>query len=130
MAQRIVSREWMINYIANQPREKVVALVGRALVALHARQTREEQYATTTLLHNDVGFTGADGRVGTLSARAYKSKGTLLDWQLDQWTKPNVNGIPRIAKYWAQLNEIAIEKAAKGPKGCSRAQYVAVTRGV
>jgi hypothetical protein len=110
--QTIVSREWISGYIATQPRDKVEKLVGRALVQLLKRQTREEQSSNTTNQDNGVGFTGSDGRSGALTAKSYLKNGSLQDWQLEKWTKPGKNGFPRLAKYAKQLNEIALEKAA------------------
>lgn len=105
-----VTRKWMIDYINTQPRPKVERMVGRALVALLRRQTEAEQIMNSTTLHNDVGFTGADGRSGCLTAKSYLKNKRLLDWQLNKWTKPNKRGIPRIAKYWKQLDEVAKER--------------------
>jgi len=110
-------------------------MVGRALVALLKRQTNEEQNSNDTREENGIGFSGADARSGSLTAKSFiKYKGRLLDWQLDKWTKATRNGYPRISKYHRQLNEIALEKKpAQGrveSKGCSRAQYVAAKQGM
>ena len=111
--QVIVTREWLKAYVENQPRHKVEAMVGRALVALMARQTAEEQAGNDTREDNGVGFSGADARSGTLTAKSFiKYRGKLLDWQLGKWTKAASNGYPRISKYHRQLNEIALEKRA------------------
>lgn len=107
----IVTREWIRGYIATQPRDKVEKLVGRALVQLLKRQTREEQSSNTTSQDNGVGFSGSDGRSGTLTAKSFLKNRSLQDWQLEKWTKPGKNGFPRLAKYAKQLNEIALEQA-------------------
>ena len=103
-------------------RDQVIALVtrkdavgmhavGRALVHLLNRQTREESRDNVTRNLNDVGFTPADARMGCIHAKCYIKNGVLQDWQVAYWTKPNVKGVPRIAKYWRQLSEEADKKA-------------------
>ncbi|RLD77631.1 MAG: hypothetical protein DRJ15_13170 [Bacteroidetes bacterium] len=132
MSKVIVSRDWIKTYVETQPRAKVEAMVGRALVALLKRQTSAEQHSNVTNEENGIGFSGADARSGSLSAKSFiKNKGKLLDWQLGKWTKPARNGYPRIAKYHRQLNEIARAKrpAQQELMGCSRAQYVAAKGG-
>lgn len=96
-----------------QTHEARARIVGRALVALFARQTAGEQAANTTDNWNTVGFSGADGRSGSLTAKSFLKHGTLLDWQVDRWTKKGVNGYSRLCKYHRQLNEIAEVKAAQ-----------------
>lgn len=86
--------------------------VGRALVHLFRRQTETEQRRNNTEVWNEVGFTGADGRSGSITAKYYMKYGVLQDWQIKQWIKPNRNGYARIAKYWKQINEEAKKKAA------------------
>lgn len=85
--------------------------IARALVALKARQTLDEQNTEATRYDNGVGFTGADARMGTSMARFYETRGYLTDKQLAYWKKPNVKGTWRICKYAGQLLEIAKEKA-------------------
>ena len=88
-------------------------VIGRALVALFNRQTSSEQTANTTNRDNDVGFTHADARSGSLTAKYFLKHKTLLEWQIDRWRKPQKNGFPRLAKYWRQLDDIARQKATK-----------------
>ena len=131
--QVIVTRKWLKTYVETQPRAKVEKMVGRALVALLNRQTAEEQTSNDTREENGIGFSGADARSGSITAKSFiKYNGKLLDWQLDKWTKAARNGYPRISKYHRQLNEIALEKQPRRnePKGCSRAQYVAAKQGM
>lgn len=85
-------------------------VVGRALVALLERQTAGEQSSNETTEHNGVGFTGADARSGTMTAKYFIKHGTLLDWQRELWTKRNAAGASRLSKYHRQLNEIAAAK--------------------
>ena len=86
--------------------------VGRALIVLNERQTADEQRAEDTKYDNGVGFTGADARMGTSMAGFFSRNGYLSVKQLAYWRKPNVRGVPRIAKYATQLLEIANAKAA------------------
>jgi hypothetical protein len=85
--------------------------VGRALVHLLNRQTREEAASNTTKNYNQRGFTPADARMGSIHAKYYIKNGHLLHWQVAYWLKPNAKGTLRLAKYWAQLNEEAQKKA-------------------
>jgi len=88
------------------------AVIGRALVAIFKRQTKDEQAVNVTNCHNGIGFTGADAHSGCITAKYYIKHRTLLDWQVERWTKTNRNGVPRIAKYWKQLDQIARERQA------------------
>lgn len=89
-----------------------IQVIGRALVVLFNKQTESEKNANNTHLHNTVGFTGADGHSGCLTAKYYLKHKTLTQWQVDAWMKPGKNG-PRITKYWRQLNEAAQAKAER-----------------
>jgi hypothetical protein len=107
----LVSRESLQTLIDTASFEKQQVIVGRALVALFNRQTRDEQSSNTTNKHNTVGFTGADGLGGSLTAKYYLKHNKLMDWQVDKWTKKAKNGFARLTKYHKQLNEVAMEKA-------------------
>ena len=108
--KQLVTRD-SIKKMLNNPNPKYVqAVIGRALLALLDRQTEDEKRAADTREWNAVGFSGADARSGTLTAKFYAKHGCLLDWQVKRWTKPASNGYPRLAKYHKQLNEIALEK--------------------
>ncbi len=91
--------------------EVAMHAVGRALVHLLNRQTREEASSNTTKNHNNVGFTPADARFGSIHAKYYIKHRMLQDWQIKYWLKPNAKGTLRLAKYWAQLDEEAQKKA-------------------
>lgn len=86
-------------------------VVGRALVALFERQTKDEQAVNDTRVWNAVGFASSDARSGSLTAKSYLKNKSLLDWQVDNWTR-DFRGRPRLCKYHKQLNQIAMEKAA------------------
>lgn len=90
--------------------------IGRALVVLNERQTYDEQNSEATKYHNNIGFTGADARMGTSMAKFFEQNGYLTQKQIAYWLKPNVRGVPRICKYAGQLCEIAKEKAARKAK--------------
>jgi hypothetical protein len=85
--------------------------VGRALVHLLNRQTREEQRDNTTRNLNDMGFTPADARQGCIHAKYYIKHKELAEWQMKYWLKPNAKGTLRLAKYWRQIDEEAQKKA-------------------
>lgn len=109
----IVTRESLIKMVSSSDQEYVVKVLGRALVALYDNQTAEEKNCAMTQEDNSIGFTGADAHSGSITARYFLKHRTLLDWQVEQWVKPNTKGIPRIAKYWKQLDAVAQQKAAR-----------------
>lgn len=104
----MITRDYILNLL--QTNDKAVA---RALVALNARQTENEQVNMSTRNNNGRGFTPADAHMGTSIANFYEKVGRLTEKQIAYWRKPNAKGIPRICKYANQLIEIAEEKAAK-----------------
>jgi hypothetical protein len=106
----IVTRQSLRILVASDDRAFVTRVVGRALVAIFQRQTADEKSSNSTRLNNTVGFSGADARTGTLSAKFFIKNGTLQDWALDRWLKVGDTGYPRICKYARQLNEIAEAK--------------------
>lgn len=100
----IVTRESLADLIARKPEQ----VVGRALVAIfRAGQTEAERSGNTAEVFNGVGFSGADARSASITAKSFIKHGRLLDWQVEQWTKPAKNGFPRLCKYVKQLNAIA-----------------------
>lgn len=108
----IVTRDSLQAMLNNPSQQYVTAVVGRALVALMHRQTESERQTNATAIDNGVGFSGADGRSGTLTAKSFLKHGTLQDWQLARWTAPTRTGFARLTKYAKQLNEIAEAKAS------------------
>ena len=85
--------------------------IGRALVHLLNRQTQEEARENVTKNHNDRGFTPADARYGSIHAKYYIRHNSLQPWQVAYWLKANAKGIPRLSKYWAQIDQEAQKKA-------------------
>jgi hypothetical protein len=109
--QKLVTRDSLAQMLRNPNPSYVETVVGRALVALLQRQTKDEQATNDTRVWNSVGFSGADARSGTLTAKSFiKNRGKLQPWQVEKWTKPAKNGYPRLCKYAEQLNQIAVEK--------------------
>jgi hypothetical protein len=100
-------------YIALILRDDAVGAraVGKALVHLFRRQTEDEQASNDTRHHNMRGFTGADARRGSITAKYFLKHGELLDWQLEYWRAPNRRGVPRLGKYYGQIAEEAQRKA-------------------
>ena len=111
MAKKIhlVTKDSLIAMLAEADQEKQIKIVGRALVAILAFQTASEQEAKVASEDNGVGFSGLDAKAATLTANSFQARGTLVQWQLEQWLR-DYRGAPRITKYWKQLNRIAIEK--------------------
>ena len=108
--KQVVTRDSLRTMLRNPNRKYVETVVGRGLVALLKRQTADEQRSNDTRVWNAIGFSGADAKSGSLTAKAWLKNKRLLDWQLAKWTKPAKNGYPRLCKYAKQLNEIALEK--------------------
>lgn len=108
----LVTRATLLNLLNDEAKRPHV--IGRALVALFDHQTRTEQAANSTQLHNMVGFSGSDAKSGSITAKYYLKHKTLLPWQVDQWMR-DFRGFPRITKYVKQLNRAAEAKAARLP---------------
>jgi hypothetical protein len=104
-----VTRATLTELISRRDQVAVHA-IGRALVHLLNRQTREEQTANSTRVLNCRGFTSADARQGSIHARYWLKHQTLQEWQVAYWRKPDRRGTPRLAKYWRQLAEEAKRK--------------------
>jgi hypothetical protein len=110
MANHLVTRDTMQTLVNNPAlRDQVI---GRALVVIFKNQTASERMVNTTEVDNGVGFTGADAKSGSITAKYFIKHGTLLEWQVERWMKPGKSGFARITKYWAQLDEAAKAKAA------------------
>lgn len=85
--------------------------VARALVALNARQTNDEQQAQDTRYNNGRGFRPCHARMGTSMAEYYTRNGWLTEKQVAYWRKPMRDGKMRIEIYAGQLLEVAKAKA-------------------
>lgn len=108
--EQLVTQESLQAMLDNTNREYVAHVIGRALTALFKRQTSDEQSSNETAVNNSIGFTGADGRSGSLTAKSYLKRKSLQDWQIERWLRKGKNGYSRLTKYARQLNEIANEK--------------------
>jgi len=86
--------------------------VGRALLALNARQTADEQQAEATKYHNEQGFKPCHAKRGTGMAKFYAKAGFLTPRQLAWWRAVTPSGKSRIEVYAAQLLRVAEENAA------------------
>ena len=109
MDERKLTKEYIQSVLMRED-EVGMHAVGRALVLLNERQTPSERHAKEVLRHNARGFTPVDAEWGTDMAEFYKRTGRLTPKQLAVWRRPNAQGIPRICKYWRQLQEDAMEK--------------------
>lgn len=109
MNTHIVTRDSLNRML--QDEHKRIHVIGHALIVLFNRQTESERAANNTILHNTIGFTGADARTGSLTAKYYLAHKTLLPWQVHKWMKVGKSGYPRIVKYWRQLDQAACARA-------------------
>lgn len=112
MSKYVVTRNYLAEKLANPNPDYVMHFIGRALVALLARQTEDEKQTAHTKHTNYRGFAQNDAKSGTLSAKYYLKHNKLEPWQIAAWTRP-WKGAPRLCKYWLQLDEVAKSKAAK-----------------
>lgn len=109
----LVTRDSIRALLSSSNPKLVEATIGRALVVLLNRQTLSESQSNQTEVNNMIGFTGADAKSGSLTAKYWLKHGTLQDWQVQRWTRVGASGYPRLAKYWKQLDNAAKMKAAK-----------------
>lgn len=82
----------------------------RAILAITARQTADEQASEETKYSNGRGWKSCHGRVGTSMAKFYQARGYLTPKQIAYWRKPNAKGQMRIECYANQLLQVAKEK--------------------
>lgn len=119
---KLVTRESLTELVTRGD-DVAMHAIGRALVHLLNRQTNYEARVNTTRNRNDVGFTPADGKSGCIGAKYYIKWKKLEPWMIKKWTEENVRGVPRIAKYWSQLNEEAQRKAHEASVAAGAAEY-------
>ncbi len=103
-----VSKEHIIHLLRTND-----TAVGRALLALNARQTEDEQRDETTKHHNLRGFRPAHAKKGTGMAKFFANAGFLTPKQLAWWRKETPTGKMRIEIYAGQLQKVAEEKASR-----------------
>ncbi len=87
--------------------------VGRALVALTARQTADEQQAESTRHLNGRGFRPCHARMGTSMAQFFEKYNRLSEKQVAYWRVKMRGDKMRIEIYAGQLLEVAAERAAR-----------------
>lgn len=86
--------------------------IGRALVALTARQTTDERASENTRYHNGRGYRPAHARMGTSMSRYFERNGYLTPKQIAYWRVKMRDGKMRIEIYAGQLLEVAREREA------------------
>ena len=106
----IVTKQSLVNLIENADFAKRGQIVGRACVVLFNNQLEDEKAANTTSTTNYKGFTQADARQGSITAKYFLKHKQLLDWQVTMWLKEDARGTARIVKYWKQLDRAAKAK--------------------
>ena len=72
----------------------------RALVTIFDRQTETEKAAESTMLHNNIGFTGCDGQILASFAKQWLNRKWLSAKQFSILNR-------RIPRYWHQIYEIS-----------------------
>jgi len=110
--KHIVTKDSLIHMLQTADEVKKAQIVGRACLVLFNRQLEDEKQANTTNTTNYRGFTQADARTGSITAKFFIKNKMLHPWQVEQWLKTDVRGTPRIVKYWKQLDEAAKQKVA------------------
>jgi hypothetical protein len=108
--EKLVTKESLERLLHSEDADKQMRACGRALVVLFKLQTASERQSNDTNEDNGVGFTGADGRQGAISAKYFIKHDRLEDWMVEKWIKPGKKGT-RLGKYWKQLNIAANAKA-------------------
>lgn len=103
----IVTRDSLRDMLCNPNPRYVEAVIGKALLALHQRQTGEERMRLRTLDHNEIGFGKPDASIGSRCAQHYKRHHRLAPWMIQNWLIKNAQGYPRLCKYCKQLDSIA-----------------------
>ncbi len=99
-----VTRETLTEMLSNTNPAYVQTVIGRALIVLLKNQTADEQALNQTNEDNGIGFTGADARAGSLTAKYWIKHQRLEDWMVDNWKRVGTKGYSRLAKYHRQLN--------------------------
>ena len=95
----MTNKIWTADEIKNNILNNDVWAV-RGLLAIYKYQTEMEKKAKETLIHNNVGFNGADGKMLSSLAQFYLNKNYLTDKQMYILRK-------RMLKYAGQLAKIA-----------------------
>jgi hypothetical protein len=108
--QTIVTKDSLQAMLNDTRPDYVMTVVGKALVAVFARQTKDEQTINVTKEHNGIGFTGSDAHSGSITAKYYIKHHRLEGWMTEKWLKQGKNNYSRLTKYHSQLNQIALEK--------------------
>ena len=91
-------KEFIRNKLSSDPR-----WAKHALLKIFEFQTEDEKEWETTSVHNNVGFTGADGEFLTSLAKQLQKKGYLSPKQMTFVFK-------KMPKYWKQILNISDEE--------------------
>jgi hypothetical protein len=104
--------------------------VVRALKAVYARQTADERGAEITVHQNGRGFTGFDAHILSSFAKQVEKWEAAAERQFPSPLSPKQMATARkmMGKYWAQLIEVADEKAKTAPAPVVPVQAPAVLR--
>lgn len=106
----LVTRESIKAACASDNAAYRAAFVVRAVNAIYARQTQDEQSNGITVVNNGIGFASCDAFLGKITSEGFKKWGKPSPALVDKWCAIGKNGFPRLAKYHSQLNQIAVDK--------------------
>lgn len=112
MAQMAQRGTLTVEYVREKLRTDDAWLI-RALLAINARQTADEQRAETTKYHNLRGFMPGHAKRGTGMVNFYRTAGFLTPKQKAWWRTVTPRGLSRIEVYASQLIKVAEEKKAQ-----------------
>jgi len=107
----VITKNSLENMILTANTERQAQIIGRACLALFNRQTESEQQINEAVINNLAGFCKQDAREGSITAKSFIKNKTLAEWQVEKWTKRDVRGTMRIAKYWRQLAAVSASRA-------------------
>jgi hypothetical protein len=99
----------MTNFTVEQVRERIATSntsVERAILAIYARQTSDEQTSDQTKHSNNMGFTGADARMLSSFAKWIGKRSQYVPEGKRLSDKQIAYARPRLAKYAVQLLKV------------------------
>lgn len=106
---KLVTKDSLRNLLQCGSHEKLIHIVGRALVVLYNNQEADEQVMKSVAHNNGIGFTRGDAAKGTEHAKFYLENKTLSLTQLRHWIRAE-GYYPYLCKYDRQLNDAAVTK--------------------
>ena len=87
----MLTKSSLVTMIETADQEKLARIVGRACVALFRRQTEDEKSMNAAVENNNRGFTQADARQGSITAKYFIIQITNPDPA--KWTENKVSKV-------------------------------------